>query len=92
MALPRPDEPAYTGDIVVKTQTYAKSKTTKASGLDRVRKAIASLDAEAASRLTIDRLDPKSDISVENQLIINKELCSILRKEALKLQTFLKNN
>ena len=89
---PKPDEPAYDGGIVVKPTTFGKSKTTKASGVDKVRKTIASLNAEADKRLTIDRLDPDSKLSIENQVIINKEVCVALRKEALKLTTFVKNN
>jgi hypothetical protein len=92
MVLPRPDESAYDGNIVVKSTTYGKSKKGKVSGITKVRRAVASLNEEADKRLTIDRLDPASPISVENQVIINKEVCAALRKQALKLTTFIKNN
>lgn len=105
MTLPQPDAKAYTGDIIVKTQTYAKSKAVKASGLDKVRKAVSSLQEEADKRLTLERLDLtpeflasvnellKGSISaVDFQIFINKEICATLRKEALKLKTFLQNN
>jgi hypothetical protein len=92
MTLPQPDESAYTGDIIVRTQTFGKTNRTKVSGLDKVRKTRASLQIEADKRLTIDRLDPASLVSVENQLIINKEISRILNKEILTLSVFTKNN
>jgi len=89
---PSPDESAYDGNIVVKSTTYGKSKTTKASGVGKVKKAIVVLNTEADKRLTIDRLDPNSPVSIDNQLLINKEVCAELRKVALMLTTFVKNN
>jgi len=92
MYLPQADESAYDGNVVVKSTTYGKSNKGKTSGIDKVRRTIAALNVEADKRLTIDRLDPSSDVSIENQLIINKTLCAELRKQALMLTTFVRNN
>lgn len=92
MDLPRPDESAYDGNLVVKSTTFGKSNRGKVSGIDKIRQSIVSLNAEAEKRLTIDRLDPKDTLSIEQQVIVNKEVSAVLRKEALKLTTFVKNN
>lgn len=105
MDLPQPDETAYTGDIVVKTQTYGKSKTTKASGLDRVQHALLSLEKESEKRLTIDRIDLSTEFitkikalfgdsasPIDFQIFINKEVNAEIRKTILQLKTFLQNN
>jgi hypothetical protein len=105
MILPPPDDSAYSGDIVVKTQTYGKSKTIKASGLDKVRKAYAVLEKEAELRGTIDRikLDPEfiekikvlfkdNPSPIDFQIFINKEVALEIRKIQLQLKTFLQNN
>ena len=92
MVLPTPDESAYDGNIIVKRTTYGKSKTTKASGLAKVRRAIEVLNQEADKRLTLDRINPDSNRSVEIQVIVNKDVSAELRKVALMLTTFLKNN
>lgn len=92
MVLPTPDELAYDGNIIVKQTTYGKSRTTKASGLSKVRQAIDTLNKEADKRLTLDRIDPDSSRSVEIQVIVNKDVAAELRKVSLMLTTFLKNN
>ena len=92
MILPQPDESAYDGNLIVKTMTYGKSKTSKASGLDKVKRAIEVLNKESDKRLTLDCLDPDSDRSIEVQIIVNKEVSAELRKIALMLTTFVKNN
>lgn len=103
--LPRPDEPAYDGGVVVKSTTYNKSKTLKASGLNKVRLAIDALEKEAVLRGTIERikLDPKfikkvttlfkdNPSPIDFQIFINKEVNAELRKVTLQLRTFLQNN
>ena len=92
MGLPQPDESAYSGDIVVKSVTYGKSNKGRTSGIGKVRRAIDALQKEADARLTIDRLDPTSDVSIEVQLLVNKGLAAELRKQILMLTTFIKNN
>lgn len=93
MVLPTPDESAYDGNIIVKRTTYGKSKTVKASGLAKVRKVIAALEEEADRRVTIDRLDSNDPLySLEVQVTANKVIAAELRKQALFLKTFLKNN
>ena len=89
---PQPDESAYSGDIIVKSTTFGKSNHGKTTGVSKVRQAITALNDESAKRLTLDCIDPNSALSVENQIIINKELAAILRKQALMLTTFVKNN
>lgn len=103
--LPAPDESAYDGDIVVKSRTYNKSKSVKASGLNKVRQAHAMLEKEAILRGTIERikLDPEfikkiKELFADNpspidfQIFINKEVSEELRKVMLQLKTFLQNN
>ena len=90
--LPQPDESAYSGDIVVKSTTYGKSKKGKVSGVSKVKRAIEMLNKEVDKRLTIDCLDPKDSLSIEVQLLVNKELSAELRKVVLMLTTFVKNN
>jgi len=92
MVLPAPDEPAYDGSRVVKTTTYSKGAKTRVSGIKKVKQTIDSLNATIDKRLTIDAIDVTSKYSVENQILVNKLLAAELRKEVLKLTTFLKNN
>lgn len=104
-ALPKPDAPAYDGDIVVKSRTYNKSKTVKASGLDKVRGAYAALEKEAILRGTINKIDITPEFiakikelfkdnpsPIDFQIFINKEVNEELRKVMLQLKTFLQNN
>lgn len=103
--LPDTDEPAYDGSVVVKNQTYGKSKTIKSSGLDKVRKAYLALEKEAILRGTIERIsvDPKfikkintlfkeNPSPIDFQIFINKEVNAEIRKVMLQLKTFLQNN
>ena len=94
MTLPKPDELAYDGNIVVKSTTYGKSKQTESTmvDVDRVKRAIAMLNKEADKRLTIDCLDLDSNMSLETQVAVNKEVCSELRKTVAMLKTFVANN
>jgi len=103
--LPTPDESAYDGNTIVKSNTYNKSKATKANGIDKVRKAYALLEKEAILRGTIERiqLDPEFILKIKElfkdnpsaidfQIFINKEVNQELRKVMLQLKTFLQNN
>jgi len=101
----RPDASAYDGDIVVKTRTYGKSRTVKASGLNKVRQAYDMLEKEAVLRGTINKIDLSPEFiakikelfkdnpsPIDFQIFINKEVNDELRKIMLQLKTFLQNN
>lgn len=92
MVLPTPDEPAYSGDRVVKTVTYGKSKKSTVSGIRKVKESVDSLNKAVDKLLTFDAIDPNSKYSIETQVLVNKLAAAKVRAEALKLATFVKNH
>ena len=92
MVSPTPDELAYSGDRVVKTTTYGKSKKSTVSGIRKVKESVNHLNKAVDKLLTLDAIDAGSKYSIETQVLVNKLAASIVRAEAVRLATFIKNN
>lgn len=92
--MPQSDESAYDGNLVVKRTTYGKSSrgNSRVAEVDRVKRAIDTLNKEADRRLTIDALNLDDARVLEFQVAVNKEVVAELRKVTLMLKTFVANN
>ena len=105
--LPKPDNSAYDGSIIVKTKTAhsVKQDDSVAEEVDRVRRAVDALNKEVEKRMTIDKLNlsvehlaslskvlEKPLSAIEFQMFLNKEVSGELRKVIGVLGNFLRNN
>ena len=91
--MPQADFSVYDGNTVVKTSLYSKANLdeTKAIESERAKRLVDSLEITINKYLTFDSLDySRSDI--EDQMRVNKKVADELRKEMLKLKTFIANN
>jgi hypothetical protein len=93
--LPKPDAPAYDGNIIVKSTTYNKANRNndKLAQVDRIRRAIVVLNGEIDNRLTLNSIvENHPTRSLDMQIAVNKDVATELRKVVNMLKTFVQNN